>query len=150
MAESYRRNYIYSGDNFSFFVAKVFCSWDFGITDKPAAMLKQKSIFNDLQVRHLSPSVVAMALWSPTKCFSLSTRKTSIQTPFTPCHMFLVYCPHGFSVICTKPAQLQPHTFSNGCIALLPYLSPIRESVISFPVHRSAVDRDLPLPLFPL
>ena len=50
MADSYRRNYIYSGDNFSFFVAKVFCSWDYGITDKPAAMLKQKSIFNDLQV----------------------------------------------------------------------------------------------------
>ncbi|KAJ7340302.1 Transmembrane channel-like protein 5 [Desmophyllum pertusum] len=51
MANSYRENYIYSGDEFSFFISKAFCSWDYGITDKSAALLKQKSIFNELQVK---------------------------------------------------------------------------------------------------
>lgn len=50
MANSYRENYIYAGDEFSFFISKAFCSWDYGITDKSAALLKQKSIFNELQV----------------------------------------------------------------------------------------------------
>ncbi|XP_078346103.1 transmembrane channel-like protein 7 isoform X1 [Oculina patagonica] len=49
MANSYRENYIYSGDEFSFYISKAFCSWDYGITDKSAALLKQKSIFNELQ-----------------------------------------------------------------------------------------------------
>lgn len=49
MANSYRENYIYAGDEFSFFISKAFCSWDYGITDKSAALLKQKSIFNELQ-----------------------------------------------------------------------------------------------------
>ena len=50
MANSYRENYIYSGDEFSFFSSKVFCSWDYGITDKSAGLLKHKSVFNELQV----------------------------------------------------------------------------------------------------
>lgn len=50
MAESYRENYIYTGDDFSFYIAKVFCSWDYGITDEESATLKQKSISNDLKV----------------------------------------------------------------------------------------------------
>lgn len=50
MAESYRENYIYAGDDFSFYIAKVFCSWDYGITDAESATLKQKSISNDLKV----------------------------------------------------------------------------------------------------
>ncbi|XP_020611290.1 transmembrane channel-like protein 7 [Orbicella faveolata] len=49
MANSYRENYIYAGDEFSFFISKAFCSWDYGITDRSAALLKQKSIFNELQ-----------------------------------------------------------------------------------------------------
>ena len=60
MANSYRENYIYSGDEFSFYISKAFCSWDYGITDKSAALLKQKSIYNELQVglctSHLSSS----------------------------------------------------------------------------------------------
>lgn len=49
MANSYRENYIYSGDEFSFYASKVFCSWDYGITDKSASLLKHKSVFNELQ-----------------------------------------------------------------------------------------------------
>lgn len=49
MANSYRENYIYSGDEFSFFSSKVFCSWDYGIMDKSAGLLKHKSVFNELQ-----------------------------------------------------------------------------------------------------
>lgn len=50
MANSYRENYIYSGDEFSFYASKVFCSWDYGITDRSASLLKHKSAFNELQV----------------------------------------------------------------------------------------------------
>jgi len=50
MANSYRENYIYSGDDFSFYIAKAFCSWDYGITDKSAALLKHKSVYNELKV----------------------------------------------------------------------------------------------------
>ena len=50
MANSYRENYIYSGDEFSFFSSKVFCSWDYGVMDKSAGLLKHKSVFNELQV----------------------------------------------------------------------------------------------------
>ncbi|XP_048576014.1 transmembrane channel-like protein 7 isoform X2 [Nematostella vectensis] len=49
MAESYRDNYIYAGDEFSFYTSKVFCSWDYCITNIDAAKLKEKSIFNDLK-----------------------------------------------------------------------------------------------------
>ncbi|XP_058964303.2 transmembrane channel-like protein 7 isoform X1 [Pocillopora verrucosa] len=49
MANSYRENYIYSGDEFSFYASKVFCSWDYGITDRSASLLKHKSAFNELQ-----------------------------------------------------------------------------------------------------
>jgi hypothetical protein len=50
MADSYRENYIYAGDDFSFYISKVFCTWDYGITDSESATLKQKSIFNDFKV----------------------------------------------------------------------------------------------------
>lgn len=49
MANSYRNNYIYSGDEFSFFSSKVFCSWDYGVTDKSASLLKHKSVYNELK-----------------------------------------------------------------------------------------------------
>lgn len=50
MANSYRDNYIYSGDEFSLFASKVFCSWDYGVTDKSAGLLKHKSVYNELKV----------------------------------------------------------------------------------------------------
>ena len=50
MANSYRENYIYSGDEFSLFASKVFCSWDYGVTDKSAGLLKHKSVYNELKV----------------------------------------------------------------------------------------------------
>ncbi|KAK2572049.1 Transmembrane channel-like protein 5 [Acropora cervicornis] len=49
MANSYRENYIYSGDQFSLFASKVFCSWDYGVTDKSAGLLKHKSVYNELK-----------------------------------------------------------------------------------------------------
>ncbi|KAK3715207.1 hypothetical protein QZH41_020469 [Actinostola sp. cb2023] len=49
MAESYRENYIYTGDDFSFYTSKLFCAWDYGITDQESATLKQKSVFNDFK-----------------------------------------------------------------------------------------------------
>lgn len=54
MADSYRENYIYAGDEFSFYIAKIFCSWDYGITDEGSAALKQKSIYNDFKVQLFS------------------------------------------------------------------------------------------------
>ena len=51
MASSYRDNYIYSGDEFSYYTTKVFCAWDHGIEDESTAKLKKKSIYNDFKVK---------------------------------------------------------------------------------------------------
>lgn len=40
MVNLYRENYIYVGDEFSFFIFKVFCLWDYGIIDKSVVLLK--------------------------------------------------------------------------------------------------------------
>lgn len=50
MASSYRDNYIYAGDEFSYYVTKVFCAWDYGVEDESASKLKKKSIYNELKV----------------------------------------------------------------------------------------------------
>lgn len=50
MARSYRRSFIEtSGGVQNIFAHKIFCSWDFGISNKKAALLKHQAIFNDLQ-----------------------------------------------------------------------------------------------------
>lgn len=50
MAGSYRRSFIEtSGGIRSMFAHKIFCSWDFGISNDRAAQLKHKSIFLELK-----------------------------------------------------------------------------------------------------
>lgn len=50
MARSYRRSFIEtSGGIRSMFAHKIFCSWDFGISNDKAAQLKHKAIFQELQ-----------------------------------------------------------------------------------------------------
>ncbi|XP_037025849.1 transmembrane channel-like protein 5 [Bradysia coprophila] len=50
MARSYRRSFIEtSGGVQNIFAHKIFCCWDFGISNKKSAALKHQSIFNDLQ-----------------------------------------------------------------------------------------------------
>ncbi|XP_046583503.1 transmembrane channel-like protein 7 isoform X1 [Haliotis rubra] len=47
--KSYRKYYIEGSSEFNFFfVSKVFCGWDYGVTSKEAARLKHKSIYNEL------------------------------------------------------------------------------------------------------
>ena len=50
MGISYKTNYV-SGQNFqkSFFT-KVFCSWDYALTEKNSAAMKSKNIYQDLMV----------------------------------------------------------------------------------------------------
>lgn len=50
MARSYRRSFIEtSGGVQNIFAHKIFCSWDFGISNKKSADLKHQTIFNELQ-----------------------------------------------------------------------------------------------------
>lgn len=50
MARSYRRSFIEtSGGVHNIFAHKIFCCWDFGISNKKSADLKHQTIFNDLQ-----------------------------------------------------------------------------------------------------
>ena len=50
MGLSYKENYI-SGSGFSnSFFTKVFCSWDYAVTQQSSASLHSKSIYNDLMV----------------------------------------------------------------------------------------------------
>lgn len=50
MARSYRRSFIEtSGGVHNIFAHKIFCSWDFGISNKKSANLKHQTIFNELQ-----------------------------------------------------------------------------------------------------
>lgn len=50
MARSYRRSFIEtSGGVHNNLAHKIFCCWDFGISNKKSATLKHQTIFNDLQ-----------------------------------------------------------------------------------------------------
>lgn len=50
MARSYRKSFIESAGGIpSMYAHKIFCSWDFGISNRKAACLKHESIFNDLK-----------------------------------------------------------------------------------------------------
>ncbi|XP_047143214.1 transmembrane channel-like protein 7 isoform X1 [Hydra vulgaris] len=48
MAKSYNENYIFSGESAGLFSSKVFCSWDYGITNQSGAKMKCQSIAQDL------------------------------------------------------------------------------------------------------
>lgn len=48
MAKSYKQNYIDGGEAFSTFSSKVFCSWDYGISNKETAEIKKGSIAQDI------------------------------------------------------------------------------------------------------
>ncbi|CAE1230062.1 TMC [Acanthosepion pharaonis] len=50
IARSYKTNYIEAGnENTFYFVTKIFCGWDYGITSKDAAVLKHKSLCNEFK-----------------------------------------------------------------------------------------------------
>ena len=51
ISKSYKKNYIEGSGAFDFYyVSRVFCGWDYGITNKDAAKLKSMGIFNELKV----------------------------------------------------------------------------------------------------
>ena len=51
ISKSYKKNYIEGSGAFDFYyVSRVFCGWDYGITNKKAAKLKSRSIYNELKV----------------------------------------------------------------------------------------------------
>lgn len=50
MARSYRRSFIETAGGVpNLYALKIFCSWDFSITNRKAAQLKHMSIYNELQ-----------------------------------------------------------------------------------------------------
>ncbi|ELU03455.1 hypothetical protein CAPTEDRAFT_24904, partial [Capitella teleta] len=50
LSSSYKQNYISASNEYSFYyVSKVFCGWDYSVTNDDAAALKSKSIFKELQ-----------------------------------------------------------------------------------------------------
>lgn len=50
ISKSYKKNYIEGSDAFDFYyVSRVFCGWDYGITNKDAAKLKSMSIYHELK-----------------------------------------------------------------------------------------------------
>ncbi|XP_053393391.1 transmembrane channel-like protein 7 isoform X2 [Mercenaria mercenaria] len=50
ISKSYKKNYIEGSGAFDFYyVSRVFCGWDYGITAKNSATLKHKGIFNELK-----------------------------------------------------------------------------------------------------
>ena len=51
MASSYNENFIMSGgEKVASFSSKVFCTWDFGISNKETARIKMKSFAQDMLV----------------------------------------------------------------------------------------------------
>ncbi|KAL5017791.1 hypothetical protein ScPMuIL_003513 [Solemya velum] len=50
ISKSYKKNYIEGSGAFDFYyVSRVFCGWDYGVTSKDAATLKHKGIFNEIK-----------------------------------------------------------------------------------------------------
>lgn len=50
ISKSYKKNYIEGSGAFDFYyVSRVFCGWDYGITAKNSATLKHKGIYNELK-----------------------------------------------------------------------------------------------------
>ena len=59
ISKSYKKNYIEGSGAFDFYyVSRVFCGWDYGITNKKAAKLKSMSIYHELQVMLLPINTV--------------------------------------------------------------------------------------------
>ena len=107
MANSYRENYIYSGDEFSFYISKAFCSWDYGITDKSAALLKHKSIFNELNVGFKIYDCATCTLINVLICFNVNPLSPDINM-----HILLTVL-HTFHIIplgriCSKIKTFHP------------------------------------------
>ena len=51
ISQSYKKNYIEGSDTQTFYiVSRVFCGWDYNITNKAAASLRHKSFYNDMKV----------------------------------------------------------------------------------------------------
>ncbi|XP_052761311.1 transmembrane channel-like protein 5 isoform X2 [Mya arenaria] len=50
ISKSYKKNYIEGSGAFDFYyVSRVFCGWDYGITAKDSATLKHKGVYNELK-----------------------------------------------------------------------------------------------------
>lgn len=49
MAWSYRKSFIETSGGVTMYAHRVFCSWDYSISNKKAAEVKQSSIFNELK-----------------------------------------------------------------------------------------------------
>lgn len=49
MAWAYRESFIETSGGVTMYAHRVFCSWDYGISNKKAAEVKQDSIFNELK-----------------------------------------------------------------------------------------------------
>lgn len=49
MAWSYRKSFIETSGGVTMYAHRVFCSWDYGISNKKAAEVKQVGIFNELK-----------------------------------------------------------------------------------------------------
>ena len=58
MGISYKNNYISGQDFRTSYFTKVFCSWDFALTQKSSAAIKSKNIYNDFVVSVLSAIIV--------------------------------------------------------------------------------------------
>lgn len=77
MARSYRRSFIETaGGTQNLYALKIFCSWDFSITNRKAAQLKHMNIYNELQevlndIHHEAPKPSRLqAFW--TLCIQLT------------------------------------------------------------------------------
>ncbi|XP_019614772.1 PREDICTED: transmembrane channel-like protein 5 [Branchiostoma belcheri] len=74
MSSSFRTNYVEASFVKSQFVAKIFTSWDFGITEKEAAKLRHKSVYTEIVELLAETHKQAQELTGGQRCCRVMTR----------------------------------------------------------------------------
>lgn len=73
-AESYRKSFIATSGGEALKAHKLFCSWDFGISNKRSANMKCDSIYFELRtiLNELYDSEYQMSIWQKVGCYVIS------------------------------------------------------------------------------
>lgn len=73
-AESYRKSFIATSGGEALRAHKLFCSWDFGISNKISADMKRDSIYFELRaiLNELYDSECQLTIWQKVGCYVIS------------------------------------------------------------------------------
>lgn len=128
MGISYKRTYLTGHDVKNAFFIKVFCSWDYAVTQKSSATIKSKSIYNDfmvsgnylwswwwiLDLKERSEggklvclrSIIVMEIWQCQVSYSISALRSTFWRSAGPSPDFIVCSIPFLCTLCPQGPQL--------------------------------------------